>query len=305
MIITEIQKSSGKVDLERTCNMRLFRKITGIILAAAVVLGVCGCSGAKPGNVGEVTLKGGDKIAEITIEDFGVIRAKLFPEIAPVGVENFIKLAEKGYYDGLKIHRVVPDCCIQGGSLNGDGTGGAAAVNKGSFSLETSENARNFYGALCYANTGDGKNSTQFYIVNCKKVQDLSQYDPAKMREQAAIFTEKANAITEDNAEKAALTAQATYYTNLATMFEKASPEVIEKYKTTGGYPFWDGGYTVFGQVFEGLDVIDKISGVKLTTNNAGQVTRPKTDIIISSVKVYDYVEVTPESSSSSKKKKG
>lgn len=303
MIRIKIQKSSGSVDLERTCNMRLLRKITGIILAAAVALGVCGCSGVKPGNVGEVTLKSGDKIAEFTIEDFGVIRAKLFPDIAPVGVDNFIKLVEKGYYDGLKIHRVEPDCCIQGGSLNGDGTGGAAAVSGGSFSTEISSDARHFYGALCYANNGDGRNSTQFYIVNCKKIQDLTQYDPAKMREQAASYTEKANAIEEQNAEKAALTAQAAYYTNLADMFEKASPEVLEKYKTTGGYPFWDGGYTVFGQVFEGFDVIDKISAVKLTTNNAGQVTRPKTDIIISSVKVYDYVEAAPQTSSSKKKR--
>lgn len=283
--------------------MKLFTKITSAFLAIAAAVGLCGCSGTKPGNVGEVALKNGDKIAEITIEDFGVIKAVLYPEIAPVGVENFIKLAEKGYYDGLKIHRVVPDSCIQGGSLNGDGTGGTAAVNNGSFSIETSLDARNFYGALCYANNGNGINTTQFYIVNSKKIHDLSQYDPSKMREEAAKYTEQAAAIEEENTQKALYTAQAAYYNNLAEMFEKATPEVIEKYKTTGGYPFWDGGYTVFGQVFEGFDVIDKISGVKLTTNNAGQVSRPKTDIIISSVRIYDYVEAPPASSKKNTKK--
>ncbi len=283
--------------------MKLLRKLTGLFLAAAAAVGLCGCSGVKPGNIGDVTLKNGDKIAEITIEGYGVIKAKLFPDIAPVAVENFIALAEKGYYDGLKIHRVVPDCCIQGGSLNGDGTGGKAAVNEGSFSVEVNENARNFYGALGYAHNGDGQNATQFYIVNNKKIQDLSQYDPAKMREEAAKYTELANAITEEGSlAKEQYTIQATYYTNLADMFEKASDEVLEKYATAGGYPFWDGGYTVFGQVYEGLDVLDKISEVKLTTNNAGQVSRPKTDIIITSVRTYEYVEEVPESQSSKKK---
>ena len=283
--------------------MKLFTKITSAVLAIAAAVGMCGCSGAKQGNVGDVALKNGDKIAEITVEDFGVIKAVLFPEIAPVGVENFIKLAEKGYYDGLKIHRVVPDCCLQGGSLNGDGTGGSAAVNEGTFPIEISENARNFYGALCYVSDDDGLNATQFYIVNSKKIQDMSQYDPAKMREEAAKYTEQAAALEEGNALKTKYAAKAAYYTNLADMFEKATPEVVEKYKTAGGYPFWDGGYTVFGQVFEGFDVIDKISEVKLTTNNAGQVSRPKNDIIISSVRVYDYVEAVPETSSSKKKK--
>ncbi|MCH5203452.1 MAG: peptidylprolyl isomerase [Oscillospiraceae bacterium] len=285
--------------------MRLLKKITGFVLAVAAVLSLSGCSGVKPGNIGDVTLKNGDLIAEFTIEGFGVIRAKLFPDIAPNAVDNFVKLVEKGYYDGLKIHRVVPETCIQGGSLNGDGTGGSAAIGDGSFDVEINENARNFYGALGYAHSGDGQNTTQFYIVNNKKIQDLTEYDPAKMREEAEKYTEGAKKAEEEENEvlKAQYEAQAAYYNSLADMFQKASDDVKEKYKTTGGYPFWDGGYTVFGQVFEGFDVLDSISQVKLTTNNAGQVTRPKTDIIISSVKVYEYVEAAPESTSSKKKK--
>lgn len=283
--------------------MKLLRRLTGLFLALAAAIGLCGCS--TVGNIGGITLQNGDKIAEISIEGYGVIKAKLFPDLAPVAVENFIALANKGYYDGLKIHRVVPDCCIQGGSLNGDGTGGKAAVNEGTFDVEVNENARNFYGALCYAHSGDGKNGVQFYIVNNKKPQDISQYDPAKMREKAEEYRELAEAVTEENSDiKDKYTLQQKFYTNLADMFEKATDEVVEKYATEGGYPFWDGIYTVFGQVYEGFDIIDKISEVKLTTNNSGQVTRPKEDIIITSVKVYDYAEPVPETTSSSKKKK-
>ncbi len=284
--------------------MNLFRKITSVILALGAALSISGCSnGGKPGNIGDVVLSAGDTIAEITIEDYGVIKAKLFPDIAPIGVENFVKLAKAGYYDGLKIHRVVADCCIQGGSLNGDGTGGKPAVNEGKpLEAETSVNARNFYGALGYSDTS-GNIATQFYIVNCKKVQDMSGYDAAKMREKAAEYTAKLETMSEEDPGRENVTAMEKYYNNMAEMFEKATEDVTAKYATTGGYPFWDGNYTIFGQVYEGLDVVDKISAVKLTTSNTGEVSSPVEDIIISSVRISEYVPPEPESSSSSKKK--
>lgn len=72
------------------------------------------------GNTVEVTPKSGDLIATFEIEGFGTIKAVLFPEAAPIGVENFQKLAESGYFKGLTIHRVVNDFMLQGGSLNGE-----------------------------------------------------------------------------------------------------------------------------------------------------------------------------------------
>ncbi len=284
--------------------MRLFRKITSVILAVTAAVGLCGCSGTNSGNIGDVVLNAGDLIAEINIENYGVIKAKLFPDIAPVGVENFTKLAESGYYNGLKIHRVVKDCCIQGGSLNGDGSGGAPAVNDGNFlNAETSQNARNFYGALGYANLG-GDIGTQFYIVNCKKIQDISSYDPSKMRAKADEYTAQAGELEDDDPNKSEIEAYAAYYNNMAEMFEKATDDVGYKYAQTGGYPFWDGNYTVFGQVFEGFDVIDKISAAELTTSNTGEISRPVEDIVIASVTVTEYVPPEPEPESSSKKKK-
>ena len=129
------------------------------------------------GNVGEVAPKSGDLIAEFEINGFGTIRAVLFPDAAPTGVENFRLLADAGFYDGLTIHRVVSDFMFQGGSLNGDGTGGDALVNGGSFGVETADNMRHFYGALCYANAM-GTNTTQFYIVNNKLPQELVTTSP-------------------------------------------------------------------------------------------------------------------------------
>lgn len=272
----------------------------------AVCLLFSGCKGGgEPGNIAdEMTFKDGDKIAEITIEGYGTMKAKLFPDIAPNGVNNFIKLAEQGYYDGLKIHRVMKDACIQGGSLNGDGTGGSALVGtNGTFPIETSVDARNFYGALGYANE-NGNNSTQFYIVNCKKQVDLAKISADSANQKAAECSSSLESLEDTDPLYTALTARETYYKNLAEMVSKATEKVTEKYATTGGYPLWDGGYTVFGQVFEGLDVLDAISEVKVTANNLGELSRPTDDIIIESVKITEYKTPEPEPEETSTKKK-
>lgn len=270
--------------------MKLKNIILSAVISAGVIFGTTGCSGASSsGNVGELTFADGDKIAEIDIEGYGVIKAKLFPDIAPNAVENFTMLAEQGYYDGLKIHRVAPDSMMQGGSLNGDGTGGKAVVNDdGYFPIEVSENARNFYGALCYANA-NGKNTAQFYIVNNKTPQDITQYDPAKITAKAQEYAAKKEELDPAMEEYAQYAAMETYYNNLAGMIQKASDEVKEKYASVGGYPLWDGGYTVFGQVFEGFDVIDAIAQVELTTDNNNALTKPVNDIIINSVTITEY----------------
>lgn len=234
------------------------------------------------GNTVEVTPKEGDLVATFEIEGYGSIKAVLFPEAAPVGVENFQKLCEAGYYKGLKIHRVLKDFMLQGGSLNGDGTGGDALVNGGSFGIETNDNLRHFYGALCYANAG-GQNSTQFYIVNNKV------YDPA----------EDIKAIEESLAEVRELLKQAEsdsqadaveYYKSYEDAFVKLL-DTLPSYAGRGGYPSLDGSYTVFGQVYEGFDVIDSISEVETELGGDGNMSKPVKDIIISNVYVSNYVE--------------
>lgn len=289
--------------------MKLKKALLSIGLAVCCLL-TSGCKGKQiPGNIGkDITFTDGDLIAEISIENYGTIKAKLFPDLAPTAVENFVELAKNGYYDGLKIHRVAKDMCIQGGSLNGDGTGGTAIVNDdGYFPNEINTNARHFYGALCYANS-NGKNTSQFFIVNNKTPQDIAQYDPATITAKAAELTAKKEGMDEFDPELEVITAQEAYYTQLANMISSASEEVIAKYTETGGYPLWDGMNTVFGQVYEGYDVLEKISAVELTTNNFGKVERPKIDIIIESVKITEYVTPEPveeeEEDSKSKKNK-
>lgn len=237
---------------------------------------------ASGGNVGDVTIQPGDIVAEFEIEGFGTIKAKLFPDIAPIGVQNFIQLAQDGFYTGKNIHRVIEGFMFQGGSLNGDGTGGNAAYTgsddgSGTFGIETSENARHFYGALCYANAA-GQNSTQFYIVNSKSVDDPADYD--KAIEQLKAEREKYEAGTDGY----------EYYTYYIDSYTKVADKLrglSDKYKEQGGTPSLDNDYTVFGQVVEGFDVIDNVSAVEVTANSSGEQSKPVKDIIIKSVKVY------------------
>lgn len=251
-------------------------------------------TGSSIGNVGELVFAPGDKIAEITIRDFGTIKAKLFTDIAPIGAENFIRLAEYGYYEGLNIHRVIEDFMMQGGSLSGDGTGGTVAyTGEGSdaddFGVEIDSRARHFYGALCYANAL-GRNDAQFYIVNNNQQDVLSELpDTEQIKEAALSFGEYLPYIEEGSLEYRYFENMKTYYTNLAAMIENMSQDVIDKYSAEGGTPMLDGGYTVFGQVYEGFDVIDAISAVEVETNDQGEESRPVQEIIIESVKIVTY----------------
>lgn len=276
--------------------MKLKKVLLSTALAVSCALSFTGCKGKAPaGNIAEeLSFADGDKIAEIVIEDYGTITAKLFPDLAPNAVENFIMLAEKGYYDGLKIHYVAKDSCIRGGSLNGDGTGGTALINDdGVFPIETSADARNFYGALGYVADDYGSNAVQFYIINSKKVDDISKYSPDLIRGQANTIAEQLEGLEEGDPVIDKLTYNETYHNNLAEMIGGASEEVKTRYAEKGGVPLWDGGYTVFGQVYEGFDVLDKLSSVEVVPSKEGKQTKPKTDIIIETVRIIEYV--TPE----------
>lgn len=243
---------------------------------------------ATSGNIGDIELKSGDKIAEFNIDGYGTIKAKLFPDIAPKGVDNFIKLADSGFYDGLTIHRVYAGFMFQGGSLNGDGTGGEAA-DGGSFGIETSDNARHFYGALCYANAG-GQNTCQFYIVNNKEENEITNTINVIEGYREECITER-DKYEKDSYEYSYYDSGVAYYDDMLADYEAFPDNVVAKYDKVGGAPSLDGGYTVFGQVYEGFDVIDAISACEVIANAGGEMSLPVKTITITSVKITEYTE--------------
>lgn len=171
----------------------------------------------------------------------GAIKIKLFPEVAPKTVENFITHAENGYYDGIIFHRIIQDFMIQGGDPTGTGMGGESIYGP-KFEDEFSDKAFNLRGALSMANAGPGTNGSQFFIVQASRVDSsmLSQLKKAGYPE-----------------------------------------EIIEAYSTNGGTPWLDNRHTVFGQVIEGMDVVDSMTKVKKNASD-----KPLEDIKIESIEV-------------------
>lgn len=171
----------------------------------------------------------------------GTIQIKLFPEHAPKTVENFLTHAENGYYNGIIFHRVIEDFMIQGGDPTGTGMGGESIYGD-SFEDEFSMNLFNLRGALSMANAGPNTNGSQFFIVQNKELAPGT----ASQMEQAGF-----------------------------------PAEIIKAYEEMGGTPHLDHRHTVFGQVIEGMDVVDKIAAVE-----TGAQDKPLEDVVIESMKV-------------------
>lgn len=240
----------------------------------------------------EVELKSGDTYAVISIETFGEITCKLYPEAAPEGVQNFIDLANSGYYTGKDIHRVVEDFMMQGGSANGDGM---SVDSDPSFNVEYCSKMRHYYGALCYANAG-GINGSQFYIVNNKSFSDVDEATLQAQLDQIDSAVEEINGLIEtaDENTKSYYQQYLDYYTSMRSTYasqlravQERTDEMTAKYGKVGGTPFLDGGYTVFGQTVKGFDVIDAISKVEVELQaNGSEESHPVQKIVISSIEI-------------------
>lgn len=241
------------------------KKIIVVLALALAALSLVAC-GSKSSEVELPQLDGvqeGDTIATIHTNK-GDIKVWFFDEYAPLAVENFTTHAKEGYYDGVTFHRVINEFMIQGGDPDGTGMGGESIWGT-DFDNEVSLNLRNFRGALCMANAGADTNGSQFYIV---------QNDQGEEMKQAIEGTDK----------------DATYPSGTLkdgkelTIGEVFPQNVIDAYGELGGYPYLDLGYTVFGQVYEGMDVVDAIAAVETDDSD-----KPLEDIIIESIEVGTY----------------
>jgi len=188
----------------------------------------------------------GDTIAVMTTNR-GEIKIKLFPEECPKTVENFTTLAKQGYYEGIIFHRVINNFMIQGGDPTGTGRGGES-IWGAPFQDEFDVKLHNLRGSLSMANAGPNTNGSQFFIVQAKEVDDglLGQMEQIGER-----------------------------------MFPA---QCIEDYKAVGGTPWLDFKHSVFGQVFEGMDVVDAIAGTKVD-----MLDKPFDDVVIEKLEIIEY----------------
>lgn len=193
--------------------------------------------------------KKGETVAIIKVKNFGDIKVKFFPEIAPKAVENFITHSKEGYYNGVTFHRVIDEFMIQGGDPEGTGSGGESIWGEG-FGPELDASLVPYRGSLCMAMSSRPNSiGSQFFIT------------------------------------------QANYSEKMGTYLKQSGyPEdLLEQYKNYGGYLSLYMQYTVFGQVYEGMDVVDKIVKVEKVVGSDGAESKPVEDIVIENIKVMEY----------------
>ena len=234
----------------------------------------------------------------------GDIVVRLYDE-TPKHRDNFVKLAKEGYFDGTLVHRVIKDFMIQGGDPDSKGApkgkrlgmGGPDYTIPAEFVYPQLFHKR---GALSAARTGDEVNperassGSQFYIVWGKtfKPAELKQMEKQMaMQQEQQVFNNLAKAHHDEimtlrrNRDRAGLQElqDELIAETKATCMEMGKPkftdEQVEAYTTIGGTPFLDNQYTVFGEVEEGLDVVEKIQNVKTSGDD-----RPLEDVTVLSV---------------------
>lgn len=247
-------------------------------------------------------LSPGDAVVELKTT-LGDIVVDLYND-TPKHRENFVKLVKDGYYDGVLFHRVIDQFMVQTGDPDSRNAKEGQMLGEGdpNYTIEAEiDYPRHFhkYGALAAARTGDNVNpekrssGSQFYIVTGKK------WTPSQLMMQAerrnnSLLEEAFHKLAYQNADSIRSMQARDDREGLENLrlelIRKAEEQVkpaeipqniLDEYSVNGGTPHLDGGYTVFGEVLSGMDVVEKIQKAETDSND-----RPKEDIRIISAKL-------------------
>ncbi len=264
-------------------------KTMGFVLIMFLLLGgtSCGHSGNQPkGNMVIISTSMGD------------MKVKLYND-TPLHRDNFLKLAGEGFFNDLVFHRIIKDFMVQGGDPDSrNAQAGSRLGNGGPGYTIPAEFVPTLYhkkGALAAARQGDQTNpekassGSQFYIVQGKVFRqgeldtlEIKMNEGLQQNIMRTVFLPAQEMLNRYNEEKkqealklkiAELQAKVDSIFSTTTKF-KFSVAQRQDYTTIGGTPHLDGGYTVFGEVVEGLEVLDKIAAVEID-----QANRPLQDI--------------------------
>ena len=238
------------------------KKATNIISIIALILVIALIGGVVYGYYQKATMEVKNPIVTMEVKDYGIIKIELYPEMAPEAVANFVALAQNGFYDELKFHRVVEGFMIQGGDSNGDGTSSPKLSDLG---IEVSEEEDREY---CikgeFIANGYNKNTLKHKegVISMARADYTQSYSPA-------LTTES--------------------YNSAGSQF----------FIMTADNNSLDGYYAPFGKVIEGLDIVHNIEKVEtkivekenMTEEEKQQAEKsiPVNDVIISKVTVETY----------------
>lgn len=237
---------------------RFYKKILAVLALTGCLL-LVGCSlsgGSKPKTIERPAVESAElqyahPVAGDTVAVFetsaGTFRAVLFPTLAPQACDNFIGLVQAGYYNGLTISRVENEFLIEAGQ--GTDGRGTTIWNGNRYPVETTDKLHHYSGALCAATDTSGQCASVFYVMETLPGEASV---PQKLVDQMNANGYRA--------------------------------EVVSAYQTAGGAPYLDYTDTVFGQVYEGMDVVDAIAQTAVDENQ-----KPTESITINSVRIETY----------------
>lgn len=237
------------------------KKTTNIITIIALILIIVLIGGVAYGYYKNATMEVKNPIVTMEVQDFGTIKLELYPEMAPEAVSNFVALAQNGFYDGLKFHRVVEGFMIQGGDSNGDGTGSPKLSDLG---IELSEDEDREY---------------------CIKGEFLAnKYNKNKLKHEEGVISMARADYT-------------SYSSSLTTASYNSAGSQF--FIMTADNNSLDGLYAPFGKVIEGLDIVHNIEKTEVKINGeedmdeeekeSAEKSTPVNDVIISKVTVETY----------------
>ena len=235
------------------------KRIIALVLA---VLLLAGCAGGGGGGASAQKITrpavesaeeqfthpaAGDTVA-VFDTSAGVFKAVLFPAEAPQACDNFIGLVQAGYYNGLTVSRVESGFVVEAGQGT-DGKGTTIWKNGARYPVEATDHLHHYSGALCMGVDASGECASVFYVMQTLPGSDSVTQELVDQMNSAGYRA-----------------------------------EVVAAYQTAGGAPFLDYTDTVFGQVYEGMDVIDTIGQTNVDENQ-----KPTEDITINSVTIEQY----------------
>ena len=264
-----------------------------ILAVCLVVLAACGAGSKKSTDM--------EKRTQVKIETtLGDIVVELYNE-TPKHRDNFIKLAKEGVYDSTLFHRVIRQFMIQAGDPESKTASDTAMLGGGDvgYTIPAEFNDKFFHkrGVLAAARQGDQVNpekassGCQFYIVTGRKFREAQLLDMEASRNEQrveSIFNDLARQhmkeiykMRKENDNEGLLELQDTLEAKARELFKqeepfKFTPQQIAAYTTIGGAPHLDGEYTIFGEVTEGMETVEKIEAAR-----TGRADRPVMDIRI------------------------
>ena len=242
------------------------KKASNIITIIALILIVALIGGVSYGYYKKATMEVKNPIVTMEVQDFGTIKLELYPEMAPQTVSNFVALAQHGFYDGLKFHRIVEGFMIQGGDSNGDGTGAPKLSDLG-IDVKDGED-RDYCIKGEFLSNGYNKNTLKHKegVISMARADYTQQYSKS-------LTTES--------------------YNSAGSQF----------FIMTADNSSLDGNYAPFGKVTEGMDVVHNIEKVEVketetssssnsdssSKSESKEKSTPVNDVIISKVSVETY----------------